>query len=810
MTVQTTQSSTGAMIGDGQNNVWPFSFPVQSAAQVQVLHRSAGGGETVLAAGDYGLQLVNSGRSGGIVTYPLGDVRLGPDEAVTIRRVVEFLQPTNLRNQGTLSPETVEAIADRAVYQILQLREETGRGLRVGPSYTVAGDIAPADGKYLRMRLLEGGAWEFYASAVEDPRATDAAMRVLYAADIGLKGDGTSEVDKLNQAMLDLATAGGGVILWLKAPAGYWPIDKQVKVRSGITLAWASPQRLTATGSMGCVGNLYRDPVSATLAIPHDAGDTGLVIDTGAGGVGAVSSLYAIGDYLEVADTSAYLRVTALDDDTGTVWVEPGLASAASAGAGLRRLVSSYVTADIAQGDNPIEIPVEEPGAFAPGDVVWLIDDEVATDTAGSGTSLVNSEMAVVTGYGAGTITLDRPIRHPFSTAQRARVVRVNAVRNAAITGINVEFVEPPSATRVDTVQVSYGYRCRLSGEIPNTDDFGSRGQGFRLYRSLECGIEDSFFGPPKYRGSGEGYAFSLREATACWVKRCSAVGPRHVLAFSTCTDCTADEIEGRLWRNNLIDFHGLREIECGARDIRGVGGRLSGQNAISFGNPSWSTGCFHCRVQGGEVSDIGDACVRVWARSNGCEAVDVRFRHWQVGVAATDIDGLPTAEVGWLRVACRFINGYRAASVDMNKYGGVNRPFFELDLSDSEFVNFERGLYLDNLDKVVIESVQMRSGQHEAGGYHLELYHVTDPYVARCTFDGGQKLARVGWAPIRLEHCTRRNAETATILQEAPDSAAINGCAGWRDAYLTHDPGFTPDRAMTSAGTVLSLPGMS
>ena len=59
------------MAGDGRNTSWPFSWPIQSADQVRVIWRDADGADTTLSASVYSLALTNSGRSGGIVTYPL-------------------------------------------------------------------------------------------------------------------------------------------------------------------------------------------------------------------------------------------------------------------------------------------------------------------------------------------------------------------------------------------------------------------------------------------------------------------------------------------------------------------------------------------------------------------------------------------------------------------------------------------------------------------------------------------------------------------------------------------------------------------
>jgi Pectate lyase superfamily protein len=135
VTVTTTASTTGPMAGDGSNAAWPFSFSVQDASQLRVIWTHAGA-DTVLSSTDYSVALTNSGRSGGTVTYPLSSSRVAVGESITIRRSMAFTQTSNLRNQGTLAPETLESMADRSVYQDLQLLDATGRALRVPESET--------------------------------------------------------------------------------------------------------------------------------------------------------------------------------------------------------------------------------------------------------------------------------------------------------------------------------------------------------------------------------------------------------------------------------------------------------------------------------------------------------------------------------------------------------------------------------------------------------------------------------------------------------------------------------------------------
>jgi hypothetical protein len=130
VTVSANANTTGLLAGNASNTAWPFTFPVQSASQLQVVHVSSAGVETVIDSDDYSVSLTDSGRSGGSVTYPSSGSPVASGAFIVVRRSMPFTQLTNLRNQGTLAPETVEAIADRVTYALQQLKEEGARAVR--------------------------------------------------------------------------------------------------------------------------------------------------------------------------------------------------------------------------------------------------------------------------------------------------------------------------------------------------------------------------------------------------------------------------------------------------------------------------------------------------------------------------------------------------------------------------------------------------------------------------------------------------------------------------------------------------------
>jgi hypothetical protein len=253
VTVTTTASTTGPMEGDGSNASWPFSFPVQSASQLEVIHATAIA-ETVVSSSLYGVALVNEGRSGGTVTYPLDSSRVPAGEFVVVRRAMTFTQPTNLRNQGTLAPETVELVADRCVMQIQQVKERADRALRQPSSDADAIGELPA-----------------VASRASNYLAFDAEGDPIAASAVDLVGTTVSGyaatlLDDANAAAAR-ATLGLGAAALLAVP---------VPVASGGTGATSAATARTALGA--------GQPATASLG---NSGywrsvDTGVIVQWGA------------------------------------------------------------------------------------------------------------------------------------------------------------------------------------------------------------------------------------------------------------------------------------------------------------------------------------------------------------------------------------------------------------------------------------------------------------------------------------------------------------------------------------------------
>ncbi|MBX3503321.1 MAG: tail fiber protein [Alphaproteobacteria bacterium] len=142
----TVSSSTNKIIGNGNGvtTSWPFSFKVFDPEHLVVTYTDAGGDETTLEPGDYGVSLNADQDSspGGTVTY--GPAIAGGTK-LTILRSVPYTQAIDLKNQGGFFPEVLERGIDLMVMQVQQLREQLARALKLSPSQSAIGELEATD-----------------------------------------------------------------------------------------------------------------------------------------------------------------------------------------------------------------------------------------------------------------------------------------------------------------------------------------------------------------------------------------------------------------------------------------------------------------------------------------------------------------------------------------------------------------------------------------------------------------------------------------------------------------------------------------
>jgi len=134
LTISSTTRIAGPFVGTGSASVFPFTFKVFAASDLDVirLNSSTGVETTLVLTTDYTVTLNGNQNTnpGGSVTLVAGALASG--FTLTITSDIANLQPTDLTNQGGFYPEVITDSLDRATIQIQQMFEDVGRSLK-GP-----------------------------------------------------------------------------------------------------------------------------------------------------------------------------------------------------------------------------------------------------------------------------------------------------------------------------------------------------------------------------------------------------------------------------------------------------------------------------------------------------------------------------------------------------------------------------------------------------------------------------------------------------------------------------------------------------
>lgn len=123
--------------GNGTTTVFPFTFKVFAASELEVKRRLSGGSETTLVLNtDYTVS--GAGDSGGgSITLTAGALASGA--SLSIRRALPKTQRVDLENQGPWSADSLEEMADRAVMLIQELDGNHDRSIHLPD--TAADDV---------------------------------------------------------------------------------------------------------------------------------------------------------------------------------------------------------------------------------------------------------------------------------------------------------------------------------------------------------------------------------------------------------------------------------------------------------------------------------------------------------------------------------------------------------------------------------------------------------------------------------------------------------------------------------------------
>ena len=133
MTISSTTRIAGPFIGNGTASVFPFTFKVFAAADLDVvrLNTSTGIETTLVLNSDYSVTLNGDQNTnpGGNITLLAGALATG--YTLVITSDIANLQPTDLTNQGGFYPEVITDALDRATIQIQQISDIGDRTLKI-------------------------------------------------------------------------------------------------------------------------------------------------------------------------------------------------------------------------------------------------------------------------------------------------------------------------------------------------------------------------------------------------------------------------------------------------------------------------------------------------------------------------------------------------------------------------------------------------------------------------------------------------------------------------------------------------------
>ena len=136
MTISSQIRKAGPYVGNGSASAFPFAFKVFTASDLYVVKTNTTlGADSVLTLGaDYTVSLNadQNANPGGTITLTAGALASGYN--VTITSSLQYLQPTDLTNQGGFYPSVITNALDRLTIFCQQLFDAVSRSLKVSVS----------------------------------------------------------------------------------------------------------------------------------------------------------------------------------------------------------------------------------------------------------------------------------------------------------------------------------------------------------------------------------------------------------------------------------------------------------------------------------------------------------------------------------------------------------------------------------------------------------------------------------------------------------------------------------------------------
>jgi len=185
MTISSEVRKAGPYAGNDSATAFAFSFKVFTSADVQVVHTTPAGVETVLEEGaDYTVTVGpdQDTSPGGSVVLPSA---LVSGHSLTLTSRVANLQPVELTNQGGFYPRVINLALDRLTILVQQLAERVARSLKFSVSTPPGFD---AELPYPEPYAVLGWNGDGDAIINTDPSGTSALAADLASTDAGKGG----------------------------------------------------------------------------------------------------------------------------------------------------------------------------------------------------------------------------------------------------------------------------------------------------------------------------------------------------------------------------------------------------------------------------------------------------------------------------------------------------------------------------------------------------------------------------------------------------------------------------------------------
>jgi hypothetical protein len=145
VTISSQTRKAGPFVGNDSSTAFPFAFKVFQASDLLVVRANSAGVESVLVLNtDYTVSLNADQNSNPGGTVTLG-AALATGTTLVLTSSLQYLQPTDLTNQGGFYPKVITDALDRATIQIQQLADGVSRAAKLPITNTEDADALTAD-----------------------------------------------------------------------------------------------------------------------------------------------------------------------------------------------------------------------------------------------------------------------------------------------------------------------------------------------------------------------------------------------------------------------------------------------------------------------------------------------------------------------------------------------------------------------------------------------------------------------------------------------------------------------------------------